>query len=346
MQVNRYNPSKHFENLIDNDYYTNLIKLRETIAKSCDSYFEKLLAPKIDLYMISKGISSPMGRGSDSLPVPLEFGNQHVYLVDSAQFGMEPIVINANFDIVYCYLPSFRGEKPDKRHLNQFYHCEAELKGDYKKCISIAEGLVKYILHNVVVSAKKKRFLFNKNNFSSAKVVSESSFPVISFDEVDTLFRKYRIKGGIERKSFGRVITPLGETMLCKLLTKNKLPVWIIKYDRDVVPFYQKPDPENQERVLNADLIFPGEMGIFGGEILGAGQRQNNIDELKESMKRQMIHSPKLYTWYIKLRNHPKYQTTSGFGLGIERLIAWVLAQDNIIDSAIYPVLKNQKIKY
>ena len=69
-----------------------------------------------------------MGPGSDSEVIPIKFGKYNSFLVDSSQFGFEPLLLN-KLDKVYCYLPSMRGENPDKRHLNQFFHCEAEIKG-------------------------------------------------------------------------------------------------------------------------------------------------------------------------------------------------------------------------
>jgi len=99
-----YSNQNHITNLISNTYYKNLIILRDVIQQACDEYFRDLGAPKVDLFMVTKGVSSPMGRGSDSTPVPFNLGKEKVYLVDSSQFGMEPLVQN-NFSIVYCYLP-------------------------------------------------------------------------------------------------------------------------------------------------------------------------------------------------------------------------------------------------
>ena len=116
----------------------------------------------------------------------------------------------------------------------------------------------------------------------------------------------------------------------------TNLPFWITDFDRDRVPFYQKPDASG-EKVLCADLIFPPIIeGSFGGEIVGAGQRQDNVSEMEESILRQNI-SQEPYQWYIDLRNNNQYRETSGFGLGIERFIAWSLCFDNIRDAIIYP---------
>lgn len=107
------------------------------------------------------------------------------------------------------------------------------------------------------------------------------------------------------------------------------------------MPFYQKPNPENTDQVINADLIFPPLLeNSFGGEIVGCGQRQDNEQEMRESLDRQGISSDS-YLWYINLRSLANYKTTSGFGIGIERFITWALCRDNIRDTILYPRLKN-----
>jgi asparaginyl-tRNA synthetase len=320
MKTKHYNV-QHILNLIQDPYYKNLVLFRNTVSNACDLYFQGLGAPKVDLFMVSKSVSSPSGKGSDSEPIPFTLGNQQVHLVDSAQFGMEPLVMK-NFDIVYCYLPSFRDEDADERHINQFYHCETEIAGNLDKCMSIGEGLVKAILSSVKEKLSEKLFFFEENNFDVMSTLLNSSFPQVTFDEAEKILQNHGFGSLIVKNEFGRTITKEGETKIVELATNNTLPIWITRYDRNVVAFYQKPDPTNKKRVLNADLVFPSIDGCFGGEIIGLGQRQDNADELKELMQLQGIDNQEHYRWYIDLRKLPFYRTTSGFGLGIERLIA------------------------
>ena len=107
--------------------------------------------------------------------------------------------------------------------------------------------------------------------------------------------------------------------------------------------FYQKPIASNPESVITSDLIFPPltPQGL-SGEIVGAGQRQNIPEEMYESLKRQGVNS-EAYEWYIDLRRQNSYRITSGFGMGIERFIAWMLGYKNIRDVIPYPRLKNIK---
>ena len=123
----------------------------------------------------------------------------------------------------------------------------------------------------------------------------------------------------------------------------GNVPLWMYGFDRDTVAFYQKPDSKDPNKTINADLLFPPlTKNGFGGEIIGSSQRQDNAKEMLESLKRQGI-SAAPYHWYIDLRNQPGYRTTSGFGLGVERFIAWSLGYESIQDVALYPRLKNIK---
>jgi asparaginyl-tRNA synthetase len=120
-----------------------------------------------------------------------------------------------------------------------------------------------------------------------------------------------------------------------------KKPFWITHFDRDRVPFYQKPNPNNKSNVLNADLIFPPLIeNSFGGEIVGCGERQDTASEIIESIRRQNVDSMP-YDWYINLRNFDNYATTSGFGMGVERYLTWLLCLNDIKNVIPYPRLKN-----
>ncbi len=341
-----FDSKKHINNLINNKYYKNLLLLRNDLEIGCDKYFQTLKAPKVDLYLISKSVSSPIALGSDSKPINFRLDNDNYFLADSSQFGMEPLLFNSN-KIVYCYLPSFRGEDPDNRHLNQFYHCETELLGDCSKAMDVAEGLIKALIEVVVENTKKSNKLSQIKDSKLLANISKTKFPKITFDEAVLLLENNNLGSLIERKSFGRILTTKAENAITRLVSDNKLPVWVTDYDRDTVAFYQMPNPKDSNKVFNADLIAPQLIkNSFGGEILGLGQRQNKAESILESMKRQKIKNTGQYDWYIKLRKNPKYRTTSGFGLGIERFLTWSLGLENLADVCLYPVLKGSSMQY
>jgi aspartyl/asparaginyl-tRNA synthetase len=285
-----------------------------------------------------------MGSGSDSEPISIQFGNLQTYLTDSSQFGFEPLLLNG-FEKVYCYLPSMRGEDPDKRHLNQFFHCEAEIVGDLEDLIPIIEDYIKTLAFTMLSMPEvtsKLSLNAEKSLASLDKITKVEKFQRITFDEAVLILTKNSFESLIVSTTSGRDITAKGEVELMKILNTN-LPIWITDYDRDRVPFYQKPNPKNTKSVINGDLIFPSLIKeSFGGEIVGAGQRQDDVQEIYESLKRQNV-SSESYEWYINIRKLNNYKTTSGFGIGIERFITWALCRDDIKEAILYPRLKNVK---
>ena len=335
----KYDPETHVAELSSNEYYRNLIYLRDLLKKSSDVYMADVQnALNIDLFMLTTSVSSPMGPGSDSEPLPIKFGKHDAYLTDSSQFGFEPLLMNG-IEKVYCYLPSMRGEKPDARHLNQFFHCEMEIVGNLDEMMTIVEDFIKFLAKVFLEADQLLQSTSQDNNktqLALSRVVEVESFKRIEFDDACELLSENGYSKFINNTPHGRDISSEGELKLSEILGATT-PFWITKFDRDRVPFYQKPDLDNPDKVLCADMIFPALVeSSFGGEIVGAGQRQDNPQEMYDSLKRQSIHAD-AYEWYINLRKSHAYIQTSGFGLGIERFIAWCLCLTSIRDGIIYP---------
>lgn len=338
-----YSPKYHYRDISNSGYFRALLILRHYIKSISDYYFGvDQNAKNIDLFMMTPSVSSPSGPGSNSEAIPVIFGKLTTFLVDSSQFGFEPLLMNG-FEKVYCYLPSIRGENYDNRHLNQFFHCEMEIKGEIDDIIPIIEQYIKklsatILLMDNIVDRISESPKITKEYLN--KILNTNKFPEINFDEAVEILVKNNKGDLVAFTENGRDISPDGEGELMKILN-TKTPIWIKNFDRDRVPFYQKPDYKNSNKVINADLLFPSIISdSFGGEIVGCGQRQENTKEMYESLIRQGISSDP-YEWYIDLRRMPNYKTTSGFGLGIERFIAWALGKHDIKDVIIYPRLKN-----
>lgn len=340
-----YEPDSHYLDISQKKYFYALIVLRHYIKSVSDFYFSQIVKAKnVDLFMLTPSISSPMGLGSDSEVIPIKFGKYDSYLVDSSQFGFEPLLLNG-FDKVYCYLPSMRGEDCDNRHLNQFYHCEAEIKGSLNDLIPIIENYI-LILAEAILLMPEIYERISQNPKATKKalemIVNNNKFKSFFFNDIVTEFEKENKIECINISKTGKDITHQGEKKLLKKESKGQ-PIWLYNFHRDRVPFYQKPNPDNPDITINADLLFPPLDGdSFCGEIVGSGQRQDNVEEMYESLRRQNV-SSEPYEWYINLRRQKNYQTTSGFGMGIERFIAWALGLKNIRDAIIYPRLKNIK---
>ncbi|HET8670601.1 MAG TPA: amino acid--tRNA ligase-related protein, partial [Candidatus Saccharimonadales bacterium] len=286
----KYDPLTHYVEVSRNEYYKTLISLRHIIKMLCDQYMGSVIGAKnIDLFMLTPSVSSPMGPGSDSEAIAIQFGSLTTFLTDSSQFGFEPIIMNG-IDKAYCYLPSMRGEDSDKRHLNQFFHCEIEIKGDLEDVIRIAEEYVKYLCAGIAeCKTLVGRMSVNpdKSLAVAAQTAASPSFERITFDDACKLLEDNGYGSFINKTDHGRDISSKGELALMRLL-KTSVPIWLTYFDRDRVPFYQKPDPADSSKVLNADLLFPPLVSEgFGGEILGAGQRQDTAEEMYDSLAKQ-----------------------------------------------------------
>jgi asparaginyl-tRNA synthetase len=340
------NPIKYYWQIADDPYFAVLTRLRHYVRMVSDAYFSDVIGAKnIDLFLMTSSVSSPSGPGSDSEPIPLTFGGSSTYLVDSSQFGFEPILVGG-IPKAYCYMASLRGEDPDKRHLNQFYHCEYEGQEDFQETMKVAEEYI-HALASVMLEMPNMLQKISENAEVSKKalqgLLEKKTFQQITFDEAEALLLQNSVTDGVRETAHGKDITSFGEGELLRILGATT-PVWVTHYHRDRVPFYQKPSPDNPDRVLNADLLFPAIMeGGFGGEVLGMGQRQDSADEMYESMRRQEV-NPQPYEWYVDLRRHPRYKITSGFGLGIERFISWSLGFDSIHKAILYPRMKGTQM--
>ncbi|MEK9196283.1 MAG: amino acid--tRNA ligase-related protein, partial [Patescibacteria group bacterium] len=200
------------------------------VSFKIDEYFQSLKAPRVDLYMVTSSVSSPMGKGSDSEPWPIKMGEADTHLVDSAQFGMEPLV-QKNFDLVYCYLPSFRGEVPDKHHLSQFYHCEAELKGSISKCMQIVKDLLVELFS--LFNDKEFAKLIDAERLPKLKDISSQSIKSIDFNKAVKILNNDI--NYVESSPHGRKITREGEIELSRLLYNHKSIFWLTGFDRDIV---------------------------------------------------------------------------------------------------------------
>lgn len=334
-----YNAEGYVGDLVKNEYFAALAIVRHYVKLTSDAYWSQMGAYNIDLFMLTPSASSPMGPGADSEVVSIQFGKYQTNLTDSSQFGFEPLMFH--LDKAYCYLPSMRGEDPDARHLNQFFHCEAEMVGTLNELLPFVEGYVQALARTFMALAPIIELMsidFGKTEQTLKNIINAKGFNKKTFNDAYSWLQETSSYYSVS--NFGRNITTNGEIALAKEIGDG-LPVWLCNYDRDIVAFYQKPDPKNTDTVINADLLFaPIVEGGFGGEIVGAGQRQDSPEEITESLKRQKINGEP-YDWYINLRRQPNYKTTSGFGLGIERFIAWALGYSDIKDVIHYPRLKN-----
>lgn len=317
------NPERHVKTLLTHPWYEVVNKLfSEILRLTHDFYSSEGISPTI--FPITTGsVSSPMGLGSDSLPVKatIKHTGLEVYLADSMQFSLE-LGARLNKRGAYYVMSTFRGEEIDKRHLNEFVHSEAEIQGNLEDAIKLVERYIKFMTKGLLESCKNE-ITSVVDSTDHLKSVIDKTFPRISFNEAIDELKVH--KGAFEKLDTGDLsITPEGE----KILMKNHGEfLWLTHLPWGAVPFYQSKLDEDPKQSNTADLL----AGI--GEILGSGQRVFNGRDLDESLKAHQVELHG-YQWYREMHEEYPLQT-SGFGLGIERYILWLLQHDDIRDCTL-----------
>ena len=309
-------------NVLVNPWYKLLVKLENLVSMETMKFYEEKGIITMHLPVTTGSISSPMGRGSDSLPVKVNLEGIDTYLADSMQFLLE-YGCRLNEKGVYYVMPSFRGEKAHERHLCQFYHSEAEIPGNLEDVMNLVEEYVKYLSKKILENFKEELEKAIGDISHIEKIANyKGNFPRITFNQAEQALKEKfgdNINDYIEYNDGWRNITRKAEQELIKIYDGI---VWITNYDILAVPFYQKFDDDLAGSTKNADLLF----GI--GETVGCGERYQNDMDLLKSMKLHEVDKEE-YEWYIKLKEKYPLQT-AGFGMGIERYLMWVLKASDI----------------
>ncbi|XP_068434440.1 uncharacterized protein [Clinocottus analis] len=335
-------PQSHPTLAIKSQWYRNLFQIQNTLFHSTVEYFHTSCQYSYALTPLTTDcISSPMGLGSDSEPVSVNLMGQDTYLADSMQFVLEYFLrFQENLPGTYYISSSFRGEDPDASHLNQFYHVECELLGDMDKAIATAEG---YLAHLTKSMLKKHSDVILNTAGTLAhvkamlsKLDGKSRLPRVPLDQAIPMMPSADCWEWVQdgQPQFGRKLTRKGERVL---MEKYGGAVWLTEMDHLGVPFYQAyVEGTGQRKAKAADLL----LGL--GETLGLGERHTTADMVKEALRHHEV-PEQSYKWYTDMRQVKPFHT-SGWGMGTERYLCWLLQHDDVRDLHIIPRMKG--IKY
>ena len=315
------NRGDQFLDVIESEWHSLIIRLCDEINYSTTQFYRSKGIKSVYLPITTGSISSPMGLSSDSLPVAVNIGGVDIYLADSMQFLLEystRVTQNGS----YYIMPSFRGEKMDKRHLNQFYHSEAEIIGDLDDVMNLVEEYIVYITKSLISKFEEEIKKYTGDIKHLIDLVSKKEISRITFKEALSILSNY--EDAITYKEGFAFISNFGEQKLIEIFGGI---VWLTHFEKLTVPFYQATCTIDNNNALCADLLF----GV--GEVVGCGERCLTGKDLISSLNEQKIdHDP--YYWYIKMKeNYPL--KTSGFGMGIERYLLWLFKHDDIRDTQL-----------
>ena len=244
----------------------------------------------------------------------LNYFDQKAYLSQTGQLYNEAAAIA--FGKVYSFGPTFRAEKSKtRRHLNEFWMIEPEMAYyDHKANMELQERLVEHIVGSVLENCSMELKTLKRDLSRLEKV--KAPFPRITYDEAVKMLKD----NGFEFE-WGNDFGAPDETFIAEQFEK---PVFVEKFPAKIKAFYMEPDPENSDVILGADLLAPEGYG----EIIGGSQRIHDYDLLLRKIKEEGLPLED-YQWYLDLRRYGSVPH-SGFGLGLERTVAWICGIDHI----------------
>ena len=249
------------------------------------------------------------------------FEDTTAYLTQSGQLYNEANIMALGR--VYCFGPTFRAEKSKtRRHLTEFWMVEPEMAfATLDDAAALAEELVTSVVSRVLETKLQELTILERDITALSKV--SLPFPRITYDEAIEILKEQG-----QATTWGDDFGGTDETILAKQYDR---PVIIHRYPASVKAFYMKADPEQPKLSLSMDVLAPEGYG----EIIGGGQRLDDYDELLSQLHKHKL-PEEAFKWYLDLR---RYGTVphSGFGMGIERVVAWLCGLDHLREAIPYP---------
>ncbi len=292
-----------------------VMKVRAKVLEYTREYFEKIGFTEVSPPMF---ISAAVEGGSTLFG--LKYFDQNLYLTQSSQLYLEILIYS--LEQVYCIAPSFRAEKSRTiRHLTEYWHIEGEWPfADMNDLMQFEEGLMTHVCQKVAENCQKEFAELGADINKLAQV--QVPFPRITYAEAID-----RLKVKNPALKWGDDLGYEDEKVLAEDFGK---PFFVYDYPTAIKAFYCKTYSDRPEVALSVDMMVPKI-----GEISTGGQREEDKDKLNKRMKDQDL-KPEDYEWYLDLR---RYGTVPhvGFGMGLERLLTWMLDLENIIDAIPFP---------
>jgi len=224
---------------------------------------------------------------------------------------------------VYCFGPTFRAEKSKtRRHLTEFWMLEPEIAfGDLEEVMALMEGCVSHAVTRVLERRRPELEVLERDVKRLESV--KPPFPRVSYDEA-----LERLKGSEASIPWGE---DFGAPQEDRISAAYDRPVLIHRFPTKIKAFYMRPDPARPEVALGCDLIAPEGYG----EIIGGGERASDLAYLERKIAEEGL--PKeAYEWYLDLRRYGACPS-AGFGLGLERTVAWICGLDHAREAAAFP---------
>ena len=293
-----------------------ILGVRHEIIRACRDYLDEGGFTLVDTPILTPAACE----GTTSL-FEVHYFEEKAYLAQTGQLYNEAAA--AAVGKTYCFGPTFRAEKSKtRRHLTEFWMIEPEVAFAHLEDIMVlAEELITFLVGRVV-ERRSAELATLKRDPDKLKAIT-APFPRITYDEAIRILKERGSK--IE---WGSDLGATDETLLSEAYDK---PVMVHRYPADMKAFYMQPDAEQPDRALCVDVLAPEGYG----EIVGGSERISGLALLERRLEEQRL-PLETFRWYLDLR---RYGTCphSGFGMGIERVVAWICGLDHVRETIPFP---------
>ncbi|HEU5186153.1 MAG TPA: asparagine--tRNA ligase [Gemmatimonadaceae bacterium] len=298
-----------------------IARVRSELEQAIHDFFYERGFLRVDTPILTAAIGERSGLFETEY-----FDEGTAYLAQTGQLYGEAAA--AAFGKIYTFGPTFRAEKSKtRRHLTEFWMIEPEVAwNDSNDNMRLQEDFVSHLVRRALDRCGDELKELERDTSKLETVVPP--FPRIAYTEaVDILHRK------------GSSITwgeDLGAEDEARLVEDHDRPIFIYNYPKEAKAFYMKENPEDPRTVLCDDCLAPEGYG----EIIGGSQREDDHDRLVERIKAEGLPMD-AYGWYLELRKYGTF-THAGFGLGLERTVAWICGTPHIREVIAFPRLMNR----
>ncbi|WP_416807496.1 asparagine--tRNA ligase [Bacillus safensis] len=299
-----------------------IMKIRNEIIRATYEYFHQEGFVKVDPPILTG--SAP--EGTTEL-FATKYFDEDAYLSQSGQLYMEAAAMALGK--VFSFGPTFRAEKSKtKRHLIEFWMIEPEMAFvEFNENLEYQENYVSHVVQSVLENCKVELQTLGRDTAKLENI--KAPFPRITYDEAI----KFLQEKGFDDIEWGDDFGAPHETAIAESYDK---PVFITHYPTSLKPFYMQPAPDREDVVLCADLIAPEGYG----EIIGGSERVHDLELIEARLKEHGL-DQETYKWYTELRQYGSVPH-SGFGLGLERTVAWISGAPHVRETIPFPRLLNR----
>ena len=297
---------------------SSAFKIRSTVVGAIHKFFRNL-----GFYEFDAPILQPNQCEGGSTLFEVKYYDNKTYLSQSWQLYAEAAVFS--LEKIYNMGPTFRAERSKtSRHLSEFWMAEMEAAWmDLHDVSQIAKDEVKFILDEVLKYNKRELAVLNQDA-KKLQHIAESKFPTITYTEALRILKE-KENMGVE---WGKDLRTIEEDNIMKHFDT---PIVVTNYPVKIMAFYKPRDPNDPKTALCFDMLAPEGYG----EIIGGSQRSLDIEDMKKRLEDAGEKSEN-YEWYFDFRRYGSVPH-SGYGLGVERLVAWICKLDNIKDAIPFP---------